>query len=93
MATFTTAKVTLARRSGSSYQLEAGSLDDLAAHLEGLQFWREPPRSPHEYARYRSGRGALVVLYHTGTVLVQGQQQQQTHGQLARLVTESEGLL
>jgi hypothetical protein len=76
----------LLRRSRSSYTLQVGTLDDLGAYLEGLQFWREPGRSPHEYVRYRSGRGAMVVVYHTGTVLVQGQQPQQTHAQLRHFV-------
>lgn len=89
MATFAPpAEIKLTRRGPASYDLAAGALDDLGVYLEGLQFWPEPPRSPHEHARYRSGRGALVVLYHSGAVVIQGSHREQTHAQLARFVAE-----
>jgi hypothetical protein len=69
----------------SSFYLKSGSLSDLAGYLEERGFWREPPRSPHEWGRLRSGRGALIVCYRSGTILVQGQYQAQTRGQLGAL--------
>lgn len=77
-------------RSASSYRLSVGTIADLATYLETLQFWVTPARSPHEACRWRSGRGALVVAYHSGTVLVQGQGQADTHAQLRRLIDQSE---
>jgi predicted TIM-barrel fold metal-dependent hydrolase len=58
-----------------------------------LPFWREDPRSPHERTRLRSGRGALVVVDHSGAVVVQGTNKQQTQRQLARFVKEQGVLL
>jgi hypothetical protein len=75
-------------RSPSSYAL-VGDFDSLVDYLERLHFHRYPTRSPHEALRLRSGRGAIVVCFHTGTILIQGQHQAQTHVQLCRFV-ESE---
>ncbi len=43
-------------------------------------------RNPHEYARLRTRDHAIVVLYHSGAVVVQGQHHVRTRTLLAPLV-------
>jgi hypothetical protein len=90
MATFTpTEETTLVPRGPASYE-RSGPLDPLVRYLENLGFYRQPPRSDYECLRMRSGRGALIIFYHSGTLLVQGKHPAQTHAQLQRFTTESE---
>ena len=66
----------LARHGNASYRIVAGSLTDLGSHLVEHGFIQGVPTSPHEHSRYLqtiTGQGrAIVVVYHTGTILLQG---------------------
>jgi hypothetical protein len=79
-------------RTESSYVLVRGTLDDLVAYLESMQFLVIPSRSGTEYLRLRNEQGAIVVLYHrNGVVLIQGKQQAQIHEQLRQFVDDPPG--
>jgi hypothetical protein len=62
----------------------ASDLDRFSAWIEGAGFRRESGRSSSEYRRYLRGR-ALIVCYHTKTILVQGAQPEQTVALLSAL--------
>ncbi len=61
----------LVRRSRVSWEIDPGEIDDLASLLrsQGFQDLEAKPREAH---RLRHPCGSLVILYRTGTVLVQG---------------------
>lgn len=45
----------------------------------------EDPRSPHEYLRFRKAK-SLIIVYHNGTVLLQGADVTSAHKLLSGLV-------
>jgi len=59
----------LRRRSAVSF--DASNTAELATWLCRRAFRRLPTRSQHEYARLQRGP-SLVIVYHSGSVLVQG---------------------
>lgn len=93
MATFAPQEpITLTRRSAASYEL-ASAPDALMAHLERVGYIRQPGRNPHERARLRTRGGRLVVIYRSGTVLVQGVYTEATHSILRQFVSEQGALV
>lgn len=57
-------------RSGSS-SYYCAALDDLEQMLAGHYYTRSDGHSQYERSRWRNGR-SLLVIYHNGTVLLQG---------------------
>lgn len=57
------------------------SIEGLVAWLQRASWHELPGRSPSEHSRLVRGR-RLVVLYHTGTVLVQGPYPEETIAEL-----------
>jgi hypothetical protein len=73
------------QRRRSPVSFAATDVELLAAWLRG-QGWRAAPgRSPSEHSRMLRGR-QLVVIYHSGSVLVQVGQVEQSLALLAELV-------
>jgi hypothetical protein len=62
----------------------ASNLDRFAVWIESAGFQRQPGRSPSEYGRFVRGR-QLIVAYFSRTLLVQGQNVDQTRALLGRL--------
>lgn len=63
------ANLRLCRRSPSSF--ECCTLSALAAFLQEHGYQSCAVRSPHEYGRYHKA-SSLLVLYHSGAVVLQG---------------------
>ncbi len=78
-------RLALRRRTPSSYGCV--HVEALTSLLCAHGWYTSPPTNPTEYVRLTNERGQLLVLYHTGTVLVQGKHADDTHTQLAPLVT------
>jgi ribonuclease HIII len=79
--------IVLRRRSSCSFDTDPAALAGLQAWLEIRGFARESGRSAHEVCRLRT-RGALIVLYASGSVLVQGANVPQTMALLGQLESD-----
>ncbi len=77
--------IRLIQRSPSSYM--TANIPALADWLAHQHYLPEPVRSRVEYARLRRHR-SLIVLYHSGSVVVQGLDVAVTQRLLAQLVTD-----
>ena len=73
----------LQRAGVSSYHCDDPAL--LATWLEASGWQRANPRSVYEYARYWRGP-QLLVLYGSGTCLIQGLAPEKSHALLSELV-------
>lgn len=62
----------LTPQTSTSYILTGAMPADLAAALESHGLRRQSTMRPIEAARFTHPRGGIVVIYRTGTVLVQG---------------------
>lgn len=62
----------LTQRTPHSYDLRLCTPDDFAAELCRRGMTRQRPRSITEAERLRAADGGLVVVYHSGAVLLQG---------------------
>lgn len=68
-----------------SFHMDAESLVRLRLVVRNAAGWREEPaRTAFELIRLVSEDGALLVLYRTGSVVVQGQDQERTLRALQR---------
>ena len=61
--------LTLIQRSPSSYA--CNDPIQLAVWLAEQRYRAEDPRNQHEYLRLRRAQG-LIVIYHSGSVIIQG---------------------
>jgi hypothetical protein len=76
------ARPQLQRAGVASYRATDPAL--LAAWLEQRGWQKADPRSPSEHARFWCGP-RLIVVYNTGTALIQGLQPELTHALLSEL--------
>lgn len=62
----------LTERTSFSCDLHFATPEDFAVELEARGLTRQRPRSITEAERLRAADGGLVVIYHSGAVLLQG---------------------
>lgn len=68
--------ITLAPRTPNSYVVASGTPADLVSCLTAQpRITALPPRSSHELARLRCEGNGLIIVYTSGSVTIQGQQQ------------------
>ena len=82
----TSTEIRLRPRSGSSY--DVNDVEGFAAWLLRNGCTPERPRSRLEYGRYHSPRGALIVIYHSAAVVLQGAGIERAKQALQRFVVE-----
>lgn len=78
--------VTLRPRTQASYEITAGTAEQVAAHLHARGYTDVRLCSEWEAARLRHAHGAIVVVYTSGTIVCQGARPQHGHDALAPLV-------
>lgn len=76
---------TLQRQGPASYHSPEPIV--FSAWLTEQGYTTEDPRSPHEYLRFRKAK-SLLVVYHNGTVLLQGADTRTPHALFSTLVQE-----
>jgi hypothetical protein len=85
----TTLLPTLQRASSCSYHADPLSLTDLIVWLRTEGFIAFQGRSQNERVRLRHPAGQLIVLYYSGSILVQGQGVGDTMALLSQLEVRS----
>lgn len=78
---------TLVKKSPSSYRCAVPQ--SFSAWLVEQDYRTEEPRSEHEYIRARKGN-SLIVVYHSGSVILQGGDLETPRELLKSLVLEPE---
>lgn len=80
--------IRLHQHTEQSYRLASGSVDELASALLRTGWEYAQPRNPHEHSRWWRAGAALIVLYHSGAVLVQGREPHRGVDALRRYIVD-----